>query len=190
MSINPLIQANEISGGSVYGVKQYEYTVDGVSGQDYTAAIAVASLREAVAIEHSASAYADVVKLRQEKVEALSEVLAILAKAIAQIDTSNNNTDAESGNMPELKTAQSICQKYGLSLTIKEKDGKTTITYRNASTAQNDIEYEMDTEDNNLSQDMVSLQSLISKRDNAYSTASSIVQKADSTASDTIANIS
>jgi deferrochelatase/peroxidase EfeB len=190
MSIEPLIQANEISGGSVYGVKQYEYTVDGVSGQDYTAAIAVASLREAVAIEHSASAYSDVVKLRQEKVEALSEVLAILAKAIAQIDTSNNNTDAESGNIPELKTAKSICESYGLTLTIKEKDGKTTITYRNASTAQNDIEYAMDTEDNNLSQDMVSLQSLISKRDNAYSTASSIVQKADSTASDTIANIS
>lgn len=187
--VEPLIQANEISGGSVYGVKQYEYTVDGVSGQDYAAALAVASLKESVAIEHSASAYADVVKLRQKKVEDLSEVLAILAKAIAQINTSNNNPDAESGNMPELKTARSLCEKYGLSLSLKEQEGKTTITYRNATTAQNNVEYEMDTEDNNLSQDMVSLQSLVSKRDNAFSTAASIVEKANKTVSGILDNI-
>ena len=54
---------------------------------------------------------------------------------------------------------------------------------------QNEIQYAMDTEDNNLQQDTVTLQSLLSKRDSAFSTASRIVKKADNAASATIGNI-
>lgn len=184
-----LIEANEIAGNVVYGVQQYDYTVDGLSHQDYIAALIAASFRESVAIEDTTTAYADVVKVRERKVDELGEVLAVLAKAIAQMDTSNNNPDAESGDIPELVQAKDTCGKYGLTLTIKQKDGKTTITYRNATTAQNDIEYALDTEDNNMQQDMVSLESLISKRDNAYSTASQVVEKATGTADSIISNM-
>ncbi len=64
-----------------------------------------------------------------------------------------------------------------------------SITYRSATKAQNDIQYAMDTEDNNLKQDMVSLQSFISKRDNAFSAASKIVRKSDGSAGGIIRNI-
>ena len=37
-----LIQTTEIAGGSVYGVKQVQYTVDNETGKDYAAALAVA----------------------------------------------------------------------------------------------------------------------------------------------------
>ena len=63
------------------------------------------------------------------------------------------------------------------------------ITYRNATNAQNDIQYALDVEDNELQQDMVSLQSLVSKRDNAFSMASKIIKKSANAASNTISNI-
>ena len=50
-----MIEPNRIPGASVYGVEQYSYTVDGVAGKDYAAALSAASFKEAVA---SASACA------------------------------------------------------------------------------------------------------------------------------------
>ena len=63
------------------------------------------------------------------------------------------------------------------------------MTRANLMKGQNEIQYAMDVENNNLQQDMVSLQGLISKRDNAFSAASRIVRKADDAASSTIGNI-
>jgi hypothetical protein len=51
------------------------------------------------------------------------------------------------------------------------------------------LQYEIDYETNEMQQDMVSLQSLVSKRDNAFSTVSSLVQKVNSTASTLIGNL-
>ena len=47
----------------------------------------------------------------------------------------------------------------------------------------------MDTEDNNLQQDVVSLQGLVSKRDNAFSTAGRLVKKYDGSADAIIGNM-
>ena len=51
-----------------------------------------------------------------------------------------------------------------------------------------DQQHALDTEDNELQQDSVTLQGLLSKRDSAFSTASNIVKKADRTNSSTISN--
>lgn len=181
-----LITANVISGASVYGVQQMEYTVDGVSGQDFTAALTAASFREATAIEDAASSYSEVVRQRQKKVDALGEALAVLAKAIATMKTKNQESGDKSDADDDLKTASATASYYGISMPLT--DGNK-ITRGNALKAQNDIEYALDTEDNDLQQDMVSLQSLISKRDNAFSTASKIVKKSLNASASTIGDI-
>jgi hypothetical protein len=55
--------------------------------------------------------------------------------------------------------------------------------------SQDDIQYKLDVEDNNLQQDMVSLQSFVSKRDSAFSTASKIISKAHNAAGSAIDNM-
>ena len=53
----------------------------------------------------------------------------------------------------------------------------------NANKMQTNIQYMMDKEDNYLQQDMVSLQSYFSRRDQALSLAASLVQKVNNTMS-------
>ena len=69
----------------MYGVRQMEYTVDGVTGQDYTAALIVASFKQATAIEDSAGSYMEVVRQRQTKVSDLGEILAVLSQTIGSM---------------------------------------------------------------------------------------------------------
>ena len=90
-------------------------------------------------------------------------------------------------NDQNIKAFEKTARKYGITLVFQENS--SNMTRANLMTGQNEIQYAIDTEDNNLQQDMVSLQSLISKRDNAFSTASKIVEKADHGASSTIQNI-
>lgn len=186
--MSDLIAANAIAGDVIYGVQQYDYTIEGISGKDYIAALTTAAFKESVAIEDSAEAYAVVVRQRQRKVADLGDVLAVLAMAIATMPTSGN--DRVSENVPRLDAAVSIANSYGIKVNVDHKDGKTTITYGNAYGAQNDIQYALDTEDNNLKQDNVALQSLLSKRDSAYSAAAKLVKKGDGTGSGIIRNIS
>lgn len=191
---NPLIIPTEIAGGAVYGVAQYEYTVEGAGGKDYSAALAAASLKESVAIEDAAAAYSVVVRQRERKIEDLGEVLAALAESIATMDPKSNDTSKRSEWSARLYEASGICGQYNIPcplVAVRYEGGRweAQVTYRDATKVQNDVQYAMDTEDNNLQQDMVSLQSYISKRDNAYSTAAKLVKKADGTASGIIRNI-
>ena len=192
--MSSLINPTEISGDTVYGVKQYEYTVAGLPHQDYAAALAAASFRQSVAIEDTAAAYSEVVRQRERKVTDLGEVLAALAKAIATMDPKSQDTGKRSEWSSLLYDAHGTCSRYGISLplvAVRYENGKWEgqVTYREATKAQNDVQYEMDKEDNNLHQDMVALQGYISKRDNAYSNAAKVVQKAVRTGSGTVRNM-
>lgn len=182
-----LINSTEITGGAVYGVRQMSYAVDGVQGEsDYSTALATAAFRESVAIEHAASGYMEVVRQRERKVEDLGEVLATLSKAIATMDPKSNNTGKKSDSDDALVTARSICSTYGISMNLVDTN---KITFKEAQTSQTNVQYALDKEDNNLQQDIITLRSYISKRDNAYSTAARIVDKANKAASNTISNI-
>ena len=181
-----LIEATEITGGAVYGVRQVTYAVDGVSGKDYGNALAAAAFKESVAIEASASAYMEVVRQREKKVSDLGEVLATLSKAIATMNPKSNDTGKKSDADNALKTAKTICAQYGLTLNLT--DGNK-ITFKNAQRSQTDVQYALDKEDNNLQQDLIALRSYIAKRDNAYSMAARIVDKSNNAASNTIGNI-
>lgn len=188
--MSDLIVANEIAGAAVYGVKQYDYTIEGVGGKDYISALTMAAFKESVAIESSAESYAVVVRQRARKVQDLGNVLAVLAEAIATMDPKSNDPDRMSDSFKALGDAEKVAASYGLGFSVTWNGDNAAVSWRNAYNAQNNIQYAMDNEDNNLKQDNVALQGLLSKRDSAYSAAAKLVKKGDGTASGIIRNIS
>ncbi len=192
-----LIVANEIPGASVYGVAQMSYTVNGESGQDYAAALTAAAFRESTAIEVAASSFMSVVRQRQTKVTKLGDVLSTIATAMASLKTKDigkNDPSATSWQMDvAFARAKTICDDYGLKLNVREKEVDDVLRYymtrEDLMTSQNEIQYALDVEDNNLQQDMVSLQGLVSKRDSAFSTAARIVSKSLNAGAAAIDNI-
>jgi len=177
------ITIDPISGNTVYGITQAEYTVDGVSGKNFADAVTIAAFKVATGIEEATSAYSDVVTARQKKIDDLGVVLASFNKAEAELSTDNKSTDK--ATIKDYNYVKQILDYYeveisGLGTTMVRGDIQKAVT---------EVQYQIDTENTNLQQDMVSLQSYISKRDNAYSTASKIVEKCNNAASATIRNI-
>ena len=169
----------------VYGVPIKSYTVNGLTGQAFADAVAFASLRQSYAVETVASALQAVVKQREGRVSALSEALATLAEAIASMDQkeSDPNKRRSAISTEKLKQANLIFQQYGIEQ-MSLSDGQ--VTYGVAYYKQNDVQLALDNEQNELQQNMSSLQSLVTKRDKAFQVASRVVAKVNSTLSSTI----
>lgn len=185
-----LIEATTIPGASVYGVAQMDYTVNGVSGKDYAAALAAASFKEAVAIEQALSAYSEVVRQRIRKLEDLGSAMAGLNYAYATLKTKDMESGDKTESSSQLYDAYQLAGKYGISIGWSSySNGMMQSTRRDIMKGQNAVQYAIDREDNDLKQDTVSLNSYISKRDNSFSTAAKLVKKALDAASNTIGNI-
>ena len=190
-----MIDRNPISGASVYGVEQYSYTVDGVAGKDYAAALSAASFKEAVAIEQALSAYSEVVRQRMRKLDDLGTVMAILNEAYATLKTKEQESGDTTANIVSLATARDKAALYGVTINITDIAipelgiRMCYTTRRDLMNAQNAVQYAIDKEDNELKQDTVSLNSYVSKRDNSFSTASKLVRKALDASGSTIGNI-
>ena len=102
----------------------------------------------------------------------------------------------------ELGQAKKILDRYGIDTSlIKQYDPKVNtnilgnsdfygVSKGNSSKVQTDVQYEMDKEDNYLQQDLVSVQSYFSKRDQALSTATSLVKKVNNTMTTGVRSIS
>lgn len=187
-----LVESVPIEGLSVYGVQQKSYTANGVAGCDYVKAASVAMFQEANAIEAETSAYAAVLEARQKKLDELGWALSVIVEATASMKTKNQKSKDLSAADPDLVKASQILDKYrrdansDMRLPVND-DNK--VRRDDATSAQSALQYEIDYETNDMQQDMVTMQSLVSKRDNAFSTASSLVKKINSTASTLIGNI-
>ena len=188
-----MIEPNRIPGASVYGVEQYSYTVNGVAGKDYAAALSAASFKEAVAIEQALSAYSEVVRQRMRKLDDLGTVMAILNEAYATLKTKEQESGDTTANMVSLATARDKAALYGVTINMTDATiAGIRFCYtprRDLMNAQNAVQYAIDKEDNELKQDTVSLNSYVSKRDNSFSTASKLVRKALDASGSTIGNI-
>ena len=187
-----LVESVPIEGLSVYGVRQRNYTVDGVKGCDYVKAASVAMFQEANAIEAETSAYAAVLEARQKKLDELGWALSVIVKAVASMKTKKQKSTDLSAADENLKKASQILDKYRRESNSDLKlpvNGDNKVQRGDATSAQSALQYEIDYETNDMQQDMVTMQSLVSKRDNAFSTAASLVQKINSTASTLIGNI-
>lgn len=168
----------------VYGVPIKSYTVNGLTEQAFADAVAFASLRQSYAVETVASALQAVVKQREGRVSALSEALATLAEAIASMDPKSSDTDKKSAiPAAKLTRANELFRQYGIA-ELPLSNGQ--VTYGDAYYKQNDVQLALDNEQNELQQNMTSLQSLVTKRDKAFQVASRVVAKVNSTLSSTI----
>jgi len=186
-----LIETNDISGFKVYGQQMVEYTVQGNAGQDFGVAIAIASLSESTAIEAEASAYSAVLRARQRKLSEIGSALAVITKAIATLKTGSGQVPSDLSDVdPALETAKSILDRYGVTLNLTwVKNTGYAVSRENAEKARNDTEYALDMENNDMQQDMVTLQGLVSKRDNSFSTAGKVMKKVNATATSIIHSI-
>ena len=187
-----IVESVPIAGLSVYGVQQKDYTVKGQANCDYIKAASVAMFQEAGAIEQETAAYAAVLEARQEKLEELGWALSVIVEALASMKTKNQKSKDLSAADADLAKASQILDKYRRDSNADMRlpvNGDNKVRRDDATTAQSALQYEIDYETNEMQQDMVSLQSLVSKRDNAYSTASSLVKKLNSTASALIGNL-
>lgn len=181
-----LISAEVITGNSVYGVRQAQYTVGKESGKNFIDAMSLAAFKQAVAIESATTAYSHVVTARQTKIDELSEALSYIAKAVGKL----NNKNAKSTDKVTVDNAswvKNIAAKYEVSLSWESNGSQ--MTRGNLQKAQTNVQYAIEREDNDIQQDIVTLQSFISKRDNAYSNASKVIRKANQAADSTINNI-
>ena len=173
------IQANNITGLKVYGQQQVDYTVNGEAGCDFGAAVARASMQRAVSVESATSALANVVRARERKLTEIGEALAYVAAAAANF-TSKSKTD-DSTSSAGLATAKDILSRYNIDtshILVMNLAGIGRV-----GSIQNQYVSKLDKEDNYLQQDMVSLQSYFSKRDQALSMAASLVKKVNNTMS-------
>ncbi len=182
-----LVEANDIVGLKVYGQQQVDYTVEGTAGCDFGYAVARAALLRSVATESALSALSGVVRLREKKVSDLGEALSYISAAVASFKGGSHGDDPSKEVTTEgLYTAATILDKYGIrtssdNLGLKTSGNKGTISNGNSQKLQTNVQYEMDKEDNYLQQDMVTLQSYFSKRDQALSMAASLVKKVNNT---------
>lgn len=180
-----LIASDLITDYTVYGVPQMQYTVAGEHGLDFTAAVTAAVFKQTTAIESATSGYSEVIKARQKKIDDLSEALAYIAKANAKLPTDSSTPSKDKVKVDNSTWIKSICAYYEVKLTW---DGEKMVR-GDLQKAQTELEYQIDKEDNNLEQDMVTLQSYLTKRDNAYSNASKVVKKTYRVADTVIGNM-
>ena len=173
--MSDFITAKEI-GLTVYGQAQVDYTVNGFDNLDYGAAMAQTGLRRASAMENAMADISEAIKIRQQKLEELGEALAAVSEAIAKKSSSILNTTSVAS------TAVRTLKRYGISINSSDTVG-------NYQKVQSNIRLAMDKESTSLKEDSSALQTYLSRRDNAYSLASKMLQKANSTMSKGISNI-
>ena len=181
-----MISAVPIEGLSVYGTAQVAYRIGSSGAADLISAAFAAMLKEACAIEAEAAAYADVLRLRRRKLDDLGIALAAVAKARSSLSVEKGAKSSDlSAADTALQEASRIANIYrrpdGSSLGVNV-NSENKIRRDDALKAESSIQYEIDYETNEMRQDMVLMQSLISKRDNAFSTVARLVEKLSSTA--------
>ena len=178
-------------GSKVYGVPVAEYKVNGVEGCSFMEAVAFGALRQSHGIEQVSLAMEEVVKLRQKKAsdlgDALASILEVMGTMPEEMDPDKTSTTSVSA---KLVAANRILEEYDIKpMELKGDKGAEVVTYRECYTKQNDVQVAVDTANNDLQQDMVMMQGLITKRDNAFSVTNKIVSRTNKTAQSTIRSI-
>ena len=169
MGAHAYIEAEDL-GLTVLGTVQNAYSVNGVHGQNYGEAVSKASLCRTVALEETMLSFSALARTRQKKLDDLGTALAALNKAFAQKTKDTSSTD----ELPVDSSAATLLRRYGFSASSK-------MTYTAIMQLQQNVQFALDQEDNELQQDMTSLQSYVSKRDDAMQMANKLLTKVNST---------
>lgn len=170
------IQTEDL-GLTVLGTTQYAYTVNGVHGQDFDTAVFRAALCRSVGVEEALSAYVKLVNARQRKLDDLGKALAGINEAVAAEEDLKPSTKIKI----DLETRTAL-SRYGFAATEE-------MTYEKVAPLQQDVQYALDREDNEVQQDMAAMQSFLSKRDDAMKMAAKLMKKIAQTRARGIDNI-
>ena len=165
---------------NIYGIPTKRYAVDGVPDLGLLEAVSFAVLQQSHAIESVTSAMTEMVKLHQQRVEDLGEVMAVLSEALASMDPEDSDVDKRSAiNAAKIAHANELLAKYGIAKMSVDEGGQ--VTFEGTYYKQTDVQLALDTANNDLQQVMAGLQGLINKRDNAFVAANKVVAKMNST---------
>ena len=168
MGAHTYIEAEDL-GLTVLGTVQNAYAVNGVHGQNYGEAVSKAALCRTAALEETMQSFSTLLRTRQRKLDDLGNALAALNEAFAQ-----KGDKGTSDNLPVDRSAVTLLKRYGFT-------ASTQMTFPEIMKLQQNVQFALDQEDNELQQDMTSLQSYVSKRDDAMEMANKLLTKVNST---------
>lgn len=168
MGAHAYIEAEDL-GLTVLGTVQNSYTVDGVHRQDFAAAVYKASLCRITALESALASYAALVRARQTKTTELGEALAAIARGLAAKPDAGTTDSIKIG-----ADAAKILRRYNI-------DANSSMKKEDVLRLQQNVQFAMDQEDNDLQQDMTMLQSFVSKRDDAMKMSDKLVKRVNNT---------
>lgn len=208
--MTPTVKAEKIEGLSVYGLPQYEYTLEGTAGRfQFCSVVTEASFKQAVAVEDQILSVAAVLKARRRKLEDFGKALSIFAKLIPHLNvkeqksTDTVKVDWEKGGKTDGKDYYDFFGRlnaiYGLEIKFEkgpeQKEGKPppppeewyfSISREALQKGQAQLEDAVDRDDNGMQQEMTTLDGYVAKRDKSFATAEKVVKKYNSAADNTI----
>lgn len=191
MSEKPKAITTHDLGFSVYGVPQVDYSADGKSGLDFGDVIANVTLKQAAIADNQTKSVSSVIRLRQKQLEAMGNTLAIVNGILAKFKVKGGQSKDEytikKSEADDILQAAKELEKYGYTLKIVEETKKTkccggseyqaiTITRATAMRAQSEVQTMIDTENNNMQQDMMTVQGVLQKRDKAFDGAQDMIR--------------
>ena len=196
------------TGVSVYGVPQVAYKMDGATGLDFGSVVAKVTLRQAAILDAQTSVVTSAVRLRQKQLEAIGNGLALIDSILARFKlkdaASSDKISLGKDECKQLLDAKKTLERFGYTLDIGHTEEQTIehccksdehipeswdISRGVTMRAQSKIQELIDTEDNNLQQDMISVQGFMQKRDKAFDGATDIVKKYEGTGGNIIRTI-
>ena len=158
-------------GYSVFGTAQVSYVVEGVHGQSFDYAVAMTGLKRAATIEQAIPAYTAAIRARQTRSIDLGNALADIARALQTVD--RDSKDMTNEKVTISMDAYNLLAKYG----CIDASQTCTIKFFDLQRIQTDVQYKLDVTNNDIQQDMTTLQGYVSKRDSAYSMADKLMKK-------------
>lgn len=171
------VETCNIAGCSVYGVQQVQYRVNGSERCDYARTLAAISLTRAASIEDDVGAITYLLRLRMKKIEDLGAAMAAVEKALIATDGEGAKVTDKLGSYYDQHLAGPINTLVACGVEISASIRNSNMTRGDLQKVETRAKYVLDKEQNELQQDSLSVQNMISKRDSAYSNASSLMKK-------------
>ena len=175
------ISTNNIALSQTWGASFGDYMLDG-KGIDFQDIMVAISERRATAVEGEVAPLATRITNRNTKLENLGNVLADLTKLQAQFDSDADGSDRE-GTLQE--------SSYEI---LKDVFG--TLDFNNRKMTKYEVEKwlqkvksKIDALNNEAQKDTTRLESLVDRRDEAFSTASDLMSQIGDTRSNLIRNL-
>lgn len=168
------IERTRIPGSDVLGVRQYDYTVDGVPHQALIDTVGALAFSRATAVEGLSTAMAAQMRLRRQKLEDLGECLTEAAAAAAAL------ADKKSS---DLYSSTKLAECYQKLISWRLLDCVTCLQSNGAVTKaqvgrfQNNVQTALDHENTKVNQGVVTLKNFIKKRDQSYDNAAKAIKK-------------